>query len=170
MKNFALFSMLLTLCFSAPRCQKSGTPSLPPEQAAQARRAIVNYFECEECKPEEIEAVVKLGPVAVPTFVATLREGAPRTNLEVYRRHLTVRYRELKQYERTHPEAKVPGSEEQFVNSYAENYVALYRVRAALALGMIGGADAKRALEEASRTPLREDVREAVKGSLEKIK
>lgn len=58
----------------------------------------------------------------------------------------------------------MPGSEEQFVASYAENYVASYRVRAALALGIIGGADARQALEAASRMPMREDVREASRG------
>jgi hypothetical protein len=81
-----------------------------------------------------------------------------------------LRYRELKEYERTHPQVKVPGSEEQYIASYMDNYAALYRVRAATALGTIGGADARRALEEASRVAVRKDVREAVKASLKKMK
>lgn len=171
MKSFALLTTIMVLCFTAPDCRKpGGTPGLPPEQAAQARRAIVTYLECEECEVDQVDAVIKLGQVAVPTLVATLLEGPPRTNLEVYRRHLTARYRELKQYEQTHPQVTVPGSEQQYVESYLNNYVALYRVRAATALAAIGGADAKRALEEASRMTLRNDEREAVKASLEKIR
>lgn len=170
MKTVLLLTSVLALSLWLPKCQKSGTPSLPPEQAAQARRAIVNYLECEECNAIEVEAVVKLGQVAVPTLVATLSKGPPRTNLEVYRRHLTARYRELKEYERTHPEVRLPTTEEQYVETYMDNYVALYRVRAATALGAIGGTEARRGLEEAWRMPLRKDVREAVNASLEKMK
>jgi hypothetical protein len=64
----------------------------------------------------------------------------------------------------------VPGSEEKFVKTYMDNHVALHRARAAIALGAIGGAEARRALEEASLMPLRRDVQAAVKASLEKIK
>lgn len=169
MKSYLLLTSVLALCLLSPECGKqgSGTPSLPPEQAAQARRTIVNYLECEECEPT---AVVKLGPVAVPTLAATLHEGPPQTNLEVYRRHLIAKYRELKEYEQTHPEAKVPGTEQQYVASYLDNYVAGYRVRAAAALGGIATPEAKRALEEASRMRLRKDVETAVNTSLEKIK
>ncbi|HEX7175579.1 MAG TPA: hypothetical protein VF240_10005 [Pyrinomonadaceae bacterium] len=173
MKSYVLLTTLLALCFAAPECRRhgAGTPSHPsPEQAAQARRAIVNYFECEECEAGEIEAVVKLGQVAVPTLAATLLEGPSQANLELLRRHLTASYRELREYERTHPKAKVPGSEEQFVKTYMDNYVVLYQTRAATALGAIGGPEARRALEEASRKPLRGDVQAAVKASLEKIK
>lgn len=56
------------------------------------------------------------------------------------------------------------------VKTYMDNYVALYQVRAATALGTIGGPEAKSALEEASLKPLREDVNKAVKASLEKMK
>jgi hypothetical protein len=172
MKSYVLLTTVLALCLAAPECHKNnpGTSPLPPEQAAQARRTIVNYLECEECESGEIEVLVKLGQVAVPTLVATLLEGPPRTSLEVYRRNLAARYRELKEYERTHPETKVPGSEQQYVTSYSDNFVAGYRVRAATALGLIGGPEAKRALEEASRLTLRNDVETAVKASLEKMK
>ena len=78
MKNLALLTTLLTLCFLAPKCQHSGTSPVPPEQAVQARRTIVNYLECEECRSGEAEAVVKLGQLAVPTLAATLLEGPPR--------------------------------------------------------------------------------------------
>jgi hypothetical protein len=170
MKNYVLLTTLLALCFAAPECRKhdAGTPS--PEQAAQARRAIVNYLECEECEEGELEAVAKLGQVAVPTLAATLREGPSQANLELLRRQLTASYRELKEYERTHPKAKVPGSEEQFIKTFMDNYVALNQERAAAALGAIGGPEARRALEEASRAPLRDNVLATVKASLEKMR
>ena len=139
---------LLALCLWTPKCQKSGTPSLPPEQATQVRHAIVTYLECEECEEGELEAVVKMGQVAVPSLVATLREGPSQANLELLRRNLTTTYRRLKEYEQTHPEAKIC-SEAEYVKSYTDNYIARYQSRAATALGSIGGLEAKRALEEA---------------------
>jgi hypothetical protein len=171
MKTYALITILLALCLWAPKCQKSGTtPTLPPEQATQVRHAIVTYLECEECEEGELEAVVKMGQVAVPSLVATLLEGPSQANLELLRRNLTTTYRRLKEYEQTHPEAKISGSEADYVKSYTDNYIARYRSRAATALGSIGGLDAKRALEEAGNKSLREDVRAAIKASLEKIK
>jgi hypothetical protein len=169
MKSYALITILLALCFIAPECQKRDPP-LTPEQATQARRSIINYFECDECEEGELEAVVKQGPAAVSSLAATLREGPSRANLETLRRQLVINYRELKEYERTHPESKVPGTEEQYVEAFTKNYIALYRVRAATALGAIGGPEAKRALEEASRKPLRDDVKAVVNSSLERIK
>jgi hypothetical protein len=171
MKSYALLTTLLAFCLMMPDCRKQDTPRpLTPEKATKIRQVIVDYLECEECTHGELNAVVKLGPVAVPTLAATLREGPSPANLEVLRRRLTASYRELKEYERTHPKAKMPGSEEQFVKTYTDNYVAVNQARAAAALGTIGGSEARRALEEASRTSLRDDVKAVVKSSLEKIK
>ncbi len=167
MKSYVLLTTLLAFCLMTPECRK---PSLTPEQATKVRRTIVHYLECEECEHGELEAVVKLGPVAVLTLAATLHEGPSQSSLEKHRRHLTAAYRKLKEYEQTHPEAVVPGTEQQFVTTYMDNYVAQYQGRAARALAAIGGAEAKRALEEASRMPLRSDVKAVVKLSLEKIK
>ena len=170
MKSYALLTMLLALCLSAPECKKGGERPLTPEQAATMRRAIITYLECEECEDGELEAVVKYGPAAVPTLAATLHEGPSQANLEQLRRHLTARYRDLKAYEQTHPEVKVPGNEEQYVKTYMDNYVALNQARAATALAAIGGSKARRALEKSSLTSLRDDVKAVVKSSLEKIK
>jgi hypothetical protein len=51
-------------------------------------------------------------------------------------------YQELKEYELTHPEARVSGSEDEYVQMYMSNYVALYRVRSSTALAAIGGDQA----------------------------
>jgi len=117
-----------------------------------------------------LESVVKLGAAAVPTLTASLREGPSAASRELYRRNLAATYKELKEYERTHPTAKVAQSEEEYVKTYMENYVALYQLRSAKALGEIGGPEARKALEEASRQQLREDVQAAVKSSMDKIR
>lgn len=169
MRSYLLFAILLGSCLATVKCEQGGPRPLTPQQATQNRHKIVDYMECEECDDGELEAVVKIGAMAIPTLAATLREGPSPTQIEMYRRHLTTTYRALKAYELTHPTVAVPGTEEQYVNTYLDNYVALYRIRAATALGNIGGLDARRALEEASLAPLRDDVRTVVKASLDKL-
>lgn len=137
-----------------------------PEQAAQARRTIVAWLECEECSEKELENVRRLGQAAVPTLVAALERGPSPGNLELLQRHLTKNYRELKEYERTHPEAKVTGTEKEYVTTYTDNYLAQYQSRAAIALGEIGGAEARRALENAQKRKLRDDVAQVVATAL----
>lgn len=188
MKRMALALVLSLVCLLAPGCRKpeqgqgqgpTPTPAGPggvdpsrltPEQKAEARRTIVAWLECEECTEGQLEAVVKLGAAAVPSLAASLREGPSQANREVLRRNLAATYRELKEYERTHPEAKVTLSEEEYVRTYMENYVALHQTRSAKALGAIGGPEARRALEEASRAQLRDDVKNAVQASLDKMR
>lgn len=151
-------------------CKPTEQPGLTPEQAAAARRTIVAWLECEECTNSELDAVVKLGENAVASLSATLQQGPAPANREQLRRHLTVTYRDLKNYEITHPEAKVEMSETEYLNTYLENYVALYQSRAAEALGAIGTTAAKRALEEALQKSLRDDVKTAVSAALGRIK
>lgn len=171
MKSYALLTILLALCLAAPECKKGGTGTPPsPAEAAQIRHSIIAYLECEECMDGERAAVVKLGRTAVPTLAAALREGPSDVQLELLRRHITNTHRKLKEYEQTHPEAKPLRSVEFYVKLYTDNYLALHQSRAATALGAIGGPEARRALEEASRKPLRGDVQAAVKASLEKMK
>ena len=175
MKRIALLIVLLALCMAATGCPRrgagpNGNTNLTPEQSTEARRTIVTYLECEECEEGELEAVVKLGQSAVPTLAATLRGGPGSANRELLRRQLQDTYRKLKEYETTHPNAKVAQTEEEYVKTYSENYVALYQSRAATALSAIGGPDARKALEEASQLPLRDDVKATIKASLDKIK
>lgn len=180
MKQITLFTILLTISMTASGCRRGGTGpnanqgsgqvKLSPEQATEARKTIVTYLECEECEEGELEAVVKLGQAAVPTLAATLRGGPGVANRELLRRQLQDTYKKLKEYEKTHPNSKVSQSEEEYVKTYSENYVALYQSRAATALAAIGGPDARKALEEASGLPLRADVKAAVKDALAKIK
>ncbi len=174
MKDTILVIVILVLCLVAWGCPPKPTeperPKLTPEEAAEARRTIVEWLECEECTDGELEAVVKLGEVAVPNLSAALREGPSQASVELLRRHLVKTYGDLKEYEKTHPEARVTSSEEEYVSTYMENYDALYRVRAATALGAIGGTEAKKALEGAMKEPFRDDVETAVADALGKIR
>jgi hypothetical protein len=139
---------------------------LTPEEAAAARRTIVAWLECEECTDGELEAVVKLGEVAVPSLAATVREGPSPAKLEELRRHLEANYRRLKDYQSTHRDTVVPMTSREYVNTYMGNYIALVRSRAAIALGKIGGPEAKKALQSAQRMELRRDAAEVVEQSL----
>jgi hypothetical protein len=161
---------ILIMCLAALGCRPAEEPGkLSPEEAAEARRTIVAWLECEECTDGELEAVVTLGKVAVPSLVASLQKGPAPASLELVRRQLAANYKAIVEYARTHPEAKIPMSEETYVKTYLDNYIALYRIRSAESLAEIGGPEAKRALEEALAANYRDDVRTVVKESLEKL-
>jgi len=87
----------------------------------------------------------------------------------LHRAHLVDTYRQLKDYEKQHPQNKVTMSEDEYVRLYTANQTALYQIRAARALATIGGADARRALQEALQLPLRDDVKATVRDSLQKL-
>src|SRR5437016_4314556 len=140
--------------------------AMKPEQATAARETIVAWLECDECTSGELDGVVKLGTVAIPTLTSTLRQGPSEAKREQLRRHLSSTYQDVKQYAARHPTAKVVGSEAEYAQPYMDNLVALYQIRSATALGAIGGADARAALEEAARAALRDDVRAAVVAAL----
>ncbi len=160
-------------------CDRRESGALSPEQAAAARRQIVLWLECEECTSGELDAVVKLGQAAVPSLAATLKEGpsnARKARMEQYLNETHERYDE---YWKTHaadwpnpndPRVGAPAEKNVFVQGFLENYSARYRMRAARALGEIGGDEARKALEEASRDRrLRYDERAAVTEALQKL-
>ena len=169
MNSFIRSLAILAACVVALGCptQEQKVPELSPEEAAEARRTIVAWLECEECTDGELEAVVALGEVAVPSLAASLQEGPAPASLELVRRQLIANYAALTEYAKTHREAATPLSEEEYVETYLGNYVALCRIRSAMGLAEIGGPEARAALEEALRADYRDDVQAAVKESLE---
>ncbi|MBI5042527.1 MAG: hypothetical protein HZC10_01555 [Nitrospirae bacterium] len=140
------------------------------KETAEAQHIIVNWMECEECVDGELEAVKKLGEIAVPSLSKILPEGPSKESLDLRRRHLITTYKELKKYGETHPESAIKMSEQEYVKIYMDNYIALYQIRAAEALSAIGGLAAKKALEDSLKIPLRDDVKAAVRDSIEKLK
>jgi|SRR2546428_1818013 len=155
---------------AAPPAAGPQKPVLSPAAAAEARRIIVAWLECEECISEELDAVKNLGSVAIPSLAASLREGPSPASRESLRRHLLETYEELKAYEETHPKQKVAQSKMEFVNTYMENYVAQYQIRAAQALAAIGGPEAQKGLSDALKVTLSDDVRIVVREALGRSK
>ena len=170
MKNIILSIVVLILFITTLGCPpiKKKEP-LAPERATHVRRTISTWLESEECMEGTLEAVVELGEAAVPSLAAVLREGPSPANLEQLRLHLIANYQKLKEYQETHRDAQVPMSQKMYVNTYLDNYIALNQSRAAIALGKIGGEDAKKALEQALKAPLRKDVINVVADSWRKV-
>ncbi len=164
-----LVHMIVAGLVALPLIWACPEPGLTPEEQEQARHVIFAWLECEECEQGELEAVTELGEVAVPSLAASLRQGPSPASREKLRRHLIDTYQKLIEYGQTHPEARIDMTEEQYVRTYMDNYVALYRVRSATALGAIGGRDARRALEEASGAEIRDDVRAAVSEAMAQL-
>lgn len=121
---------------------------LTEDEAQQARFDLRAWFECEECDDGQLDAVVALGSAATPTLAATLRHGPAPERLASVERHLADSYSRLVAYSIRHPEAAPEMTEVEYVATYAENFVALYKVRAAVALGAIAGRAAADSLTE----------------------
>lgn len=139
---------------------------LSPEQSIEVRKAVVAWLECEECTEGEMERLARYGEYAIPTLVAVLERGPSPATLEKYRLHLESSYRNLVEYSRTHDEVKIDQSQEEYVKQYLENYQAHYAVRSAEALAKLGGPEARRALEAASKRKLRQDVDAVIQESV----
>src|SRR5262245_53778408 len=57
---------------------------------AGARRAMVAYFDCDECTDGELSALVAFGPAIVPSLAATLRRGPSPSSREILRGNLAA--------------------------------------------------------------------------------
>jgi hypothetical protein len=140
--------------------------SISPERSARAREALVEWYECEECEENQLEQVMNYREDVVPSLIATLNGGPGPASRELMRRGLEERYDRLLEYQRNHPEAKISAPKEKFVTQYLSNYDAQYRVRAAQALGAIGGDSAEKGLRGAMKQPYRADVRSSIERAL----
>lgn len=158
---------VVALLSSVTAARQSAGNSQP--KRSEPPRTITVWMECEECK-EERQAVARMGAAALPFLADYLRAGAPADRQEVVRRQLAAAYKNMKDEEAKNPKAKTTMTEQEYVKTYLDNYVALYQVRAATALADIGGAEAVRLLEEAAQAPLRDDVKAVVRSSLERIR
>ena len=140
---------------------------LNPTEAVDARKAIVVWLECEECNEGELQAVLKLGQLAVPTLANVLKEGPSPVKREVYRYRLLDNYKTMQTFLRVRPNlGPVNISSEAYLALNIENYVTLFKVRAATALGKIGGINARNALKEALVGEKNHTVTKTVKEAL----
>src|SRR6266508_5946820 len=60
------------------------------------------WLECDECTGGELQAVVTLGPKAVPILASMLQKGPAKERLDAQRKHLLKRYGSLRDYQKTH--------------------------------------------------------------------
>ena len=133
--------------------------ALSPAEAVQARETILRWLECEECRSGELRGVTGLGPVAIPSLIASLHQGPSQAKKEMMRRRLSSVYNDLD------PTYKVE-SETDYIEHYQGKYFASYQIRAAKALACIGGEEAARGLKDVLHTPLDRGVAKAVENAL----
>lgn len=158
------WSMLL-LVMSLAGCEQK--PRVDPKQAEIARTALVEWLECEECTENQLENMLRYQQQLQPLLISTLQQGPAPASRALYRHQLQQRYDRLVEYSRSHPEAKPSLPKDKFVELYLDNFDAQYRTRAAQALGEMGGEDSRKALQEALKYSLRDDVRKVVEDSLD---
>ncbi len=161
-RTTALFVLTCSFILSLSATAVGETRSivvLSPTEAVQAREAILRWLECEECHSGELKAVTGLGPVAIPSLIASLQQGPSQAKRELMRRRLTSAYNSLD------PTYKV-ASERDYIEHYQGKYFASYQIRAARALACIGGEEAAQSLKDVLQTPLNRGVAKAVENAL----
>jgi hypothetical protein len=150
-RSYALAGSFLLICMTAAR-ERPLTP--------QERVRIYSWLQCEECVDGELAAVRRLGRSSTTgrATVDSLSEdllGGPsaerRGNLQ---RQFLSSYRRVSAYADTIGFGLGVTSVE-YVEHYRDNFVNLYRVRAAIALAEIGGPKATAVLDSAAHNALR---------------
>lgn len=142
---------------------------IPSPDPVEARHIIQSWLECDSCDEKELEPVIKLGGKAVGSLKTALIEGPPDGDLALLRSNLRATYQKVKKRADAAGKPSPTQTEEAFVNTYENNYVSLYRIRAATALGAIGGEQARQALDEANKQRYRKDVDRSISAALSKL-
>ena len=144
-------------------------PALTPEEAVRAQAIIIGWLECIDCRDKELENVTRLGTMAVPSLIASLRQGPSDAHRENMRRHLTTLYSLLMNANDKQAARQPTMTETAYVDHHLKGHLNHYRSRAAIALGQIGGPDAKAALQEALRENYPPSVNTVVVHSLKRM-
>lgn len=139
---------LLVLAVGSTACFRlSWKRAASPDPALIAER-VYAFMLCEECSGGEQADLTALGNNAVPLLRTTLVSGPPQDQLTLLRQRLTS----------ANPMTTPPPSQAAIALQLAD-FDALYRGRAAVALGAIGSGSAKQALCAGRGTPsLRRDT------------
>jgi len=132
-----------------------------PSTAAE-RRTVQGWLLCEECSDGELDSVIAMGDRAVPLLRDAL-QGPPASRRDNMRQQARAMYEMI-------PDTTVI-SAQRYLDRYAENYVASYQSRAAVALGRIGTRKARTTLAAALRRDAvyRSDVRRALGGAMRAV-
>ncbi|NIS80632.1 MAG: hypothetical protein GTO14_10595 [Anaerolineales bacterium] len=146
------------------------------QQELDEVETIERWLECEDCLDGELEAVVKLGPEALPILLRFLEVGPREETLKLVETSLRQSYAELAEYGKVKEDRRlIPRqSQEQFVVFFTENFFSQYQTRAAIAIKQIGDEEAiekaRQLLEAALEVTEREDLRAKLILSLEQLK
>jgi hypothetical protein len=173
-RSFLVLLALVCACASqltpprlAPVALDTNTVAADISEAA--RRALIAWFECDECSAGELASVTKFGQAVVPLLSEAVIGGTSVAAEQPLRQSLEERWEALHQYSQTHPFSTLPGTKEEFVNASLAKFRAQYQVRAGAALAKIGGKTGQKALIEALKQPLPPYVEKSLRNSLSKI-
>jgi hypothetical protein len=133
--------------------------------------AVLSWLECEECATGQLDSVVAIGDPVVPLLAGYLLNGPPPQRVDSLLAHLGASHAVVAGYHRSLDTAAVGtvSDSARYVRRYVTNYIATYQSRSARALGLIGGPEAKAALDSASRLPVRSDVRYQIQYALDSL-
>jgi hypothetical protein len=169
-------ALSLTLWLVALGC---GPGQSNPLGGGQNQRPIVDaWLLCYDCTNGEIDSVTavgKLQPETVETLSTDLLTGPSSSRLSNIEQQLRASFTQDSAYE-IEAGLTPPLSSTSYIRLYLGNYVAVYRARAGVALGKIGGARAGTVLDSAIAgqlrppyEPLRSDVKDAVKAARDSL-
>ena len=135
------------------------TPASQPN-AALITQTVYTLMLCQECIGGEHRNVVDLGATAVPVLRDILVAGPPQAHVAQLTQDLSSQP----------PKPTRPPPSAAIIALQLEDFATMYRVRAAAALGDIGGVQAKQALCAGRATPaLRRQVYDKIDNALARI-
>jgi len=161
--------LLLVLVAIFPAAVPAQPKDLGSAQSEQAVRAIAAWLNSDGHDAAHLAPLKKHSQIVVPSLTAALEAGPSPARRELARRSLEDQYETLAKYSQSGGKFRL-GSKADFVQYYLGNLETLYRMRAAQALGAIGGSEAKTALEAAAGKAGREDLRREIQRALKGIK
>jgi len=142
----------------------SGQPQL--QLTTQTQKVLLEWFECEECTIGQLQAVVLLNKYqSVPSLAEALSIGPQPSRIVIEDSRLKKRYAELVEFKQSHPDTLLI-DKRSFIKIHLAQLTTQYQLRAAIALGQIGGPLSKQALEQASNMDAPELVKEEIARSL----
>jgi hypothetical protein len=148
--RFVLMAAALALaCSRAPAPSNQGSSGSPQGGSP----AVVAWLDCVECTADQLNAVASLGDRAVPFFNEVMLRGPSTDRLDSERRHLESAYQAMKDYEREHPNNRVPFTQQEYIQLYLQKFILLNQMRSVRALAAIATDAAKGALRAARQQP-----------------
>lgn len=161
--------LLAWLLVLSPAIASAQTKVLSSSEAEHAVRTLAAWLDTEHYDVGHLASLKKHGQTVVPSLVAALESGPSAAKRELARRTLEDQYETLAKYAHSGGKFQLR-SKVEYLQHYIGNFETLYRIRAAQALGAIGGSEARTALEAAAGKAGRENLRKEIQRALEGIK